>query len=131
MQHHCLKCHRAVELPDDHRFNTCPHCGAVQKEVRLFVGDTSDTTSGVTDVPIAVLPQTESHVTPKVRTRVHAVAKLAYCVSLLCVMMAIVESFLGMRGATSAPQQAVALCLGLAWAVIPYVAARAIEKVLA
>ena len=61
---------------------------------------------------------------------VHTLAKFAYAIVAVCVVLGAASTLLGLRAATSAPQQLVALCEGLAWVVLPYVGARSLEKLL-
>lgn len=54
---------------------------------------------------------------------------MIWILTLLSVGFGAIGSFFMYLGAQSAPQQAVALCFGLALAVIPYCGARALESV--
>lgn len=57
MQHECLKCFKTVDLPDGHKFNVCPHCGAIQEKVRAAL----DAKQSVREPPLAA---TEDNATP-------------------------------------------------------------------
>ena len=126
MQHECLKCHKTTELPDGYRFTSCAHCGAIQQKVRQeLVPKLSEATPSDRAFTPAVALTTSSPASP----RVHAVAKLLYAGVMLCAVVAVFDIYFGMKIATSAPQQLVVLCAGLAWCIIPYVAVRAVEKI--
>jgi hypothetical protein len=58
----------------------------------------------------------------------HVIVKLFYLFAFAGALIGALD-FIGMIGiAESAPQQAAAAAMAMAWAVIPYVLARALEK---
>ena len=126
MQHECLKCHKTTELPDGYRFTTCAHCGAIQEKVRQ---ELAPELSDATTIDGAVTPTVAVVTSSPASPRVNAVAKLLYAGVMVCAAVAVFDIYFGMKVATSAPQQLVVLCASLAWCIIPYVAARAVEKI--
>ena len=125
MQHECLKCQKTTELPDSYRFTSCAHCGAFQEKLR------QDLAPQLSDARPSYRATTPAEVAPAsspASVRVHPVGKVLYAVVMLCAVVAVFDIYFGMKIATSAPQQLIVLCAGLAWCIIPYVAARAVEK---
>ncbi len=58
----------------------------------------------------------------------HAVVKLFYLLAFIGALIGALD-FIGTMGAAeSAPQQAAGAAMAMAWAVLPYVCARAMEK---
>lgn len=131
MKCQCLKCKHVVELTEGNAFRVCPHCGAIQDKVRQSMSTEHDS-DRATSVPAdATRAKTSTNLgTTQSAARIHVVTKIGYAIVAVCVVLGFVSTLLGLRVATSAPQQLVALCEGLAWAVLPYVGARSLEKLL-
>lgn len=55
-------------------------------------------------------------------------AKFMWVVTIIMSLIGAIIGFTGMHTATSAPQEAAAAAMGLAWAVIPYCIARAFTE---
>ncbi|MBC3421781.1 hypothetical protein [Pseudomonas sp. RW3S2] len=55
-------------------------------------------------------------------------AKFMWVVTIIMSLIGAIIGFTGMHAATSAPQEAAAAAMGLAWAVIPYCIAKALTE---
>jgi hypothetical protein len=105
----CPRCAEEVSPTDQ----TCPHCGkGMAGRAALAVTPASHATDGSSRGKPGASP----------------IAKVFYVIAAGGSVLGLVDLLNGIANATGAPQQAAAGAMGAAYAVIPYVFARAVDE---
>lgn len=101
----------------------CPHCGHAVQPTEQTCPQCKKGLSG------RALIEPRPKAADVKSVEVSGAAKFFYVVAMLGSLVGTYELFNGLQLATSAPQQAAAAAIACCYAVVPYVLARAVEKI--
>ncbi len=119
----CLKCGHTAEVSDDPAA-ACPKCGAIYAKVAGLPAERL-----APRVPKATPPAASpAPQTPESGRRSSWVERALFWLTAAGALLGMVQLVLTHATAESAPQQAAGFAMAMAYAVVPYVLARAVQQ---